>query len=189
MDFLQQLKLDVESEILRIAQSYIPQINLILTVPGIKEPMTAIRIIAEIGTDMSVFETAKHLTSWAGLTPQNNESAGKKKTTRIAKSGVYIKPLPVQIALAASRSNKYPEIKAKHLSLKKRRGGKKATIAFARRLLTAIFHMLRNGENYNPFLYVKEELPPVSRQITPQQAFALVAKMGFVLIAPSPQSA
>lgn len=121
--------------------------------------MTAIRIIAEIGTDMSVFETTKHLTSWAGLTPQNNESAGKKKTTRIAKSGVYIKPLPVQIALAASRSNKYPEIKAKHLSLKKRRGGKKAAIAFARRLLTAIFHMLRNGENYNPFLYVKEELP------------------------------
>lgn len=188
MDFLQKLKLDVESEILRIAQCYIPQIDLLLTVPGIKEPMTAIRIIAEIGSDMSVFETAKHLTSWAGLTPQNNESAGKKKTTRIGKSGAYIKPLLVQIALAASRGNKYPEIRVKYQSLKKRRGGKKATIAIARRLLTAIFHMIRNGETYNPVLYIKEELPPVSRQITPQQALALVAKMGYVLIAPLPQS-
>jgi transposase len=188
MGFLQKLKLDVESQIFRIAQCYLPQIDLLLTVPGIKEPMTAIRIIAEIGADMSVFETAKHLTSWAGLTPQNNESAGKKKTTRIGKSGAYIKPLLVQIALAASRGNKYPEIRAKYQTLKKRRGGKKATIAIARRLLTAIFHMLRNGETYNPVLYVKEDLPPVSRQITPQQALALVAKMGYVLIAPLPQS-
>lgn len=125
MDFLQQLKLDVESEILRIAQSYIPQINLILTVPGIKEPMTAIRIIAEIGTDMSVFETAKHLTSWAGLTPQNNESAGKKKTTRIAKSGVYIKPLPVQIALAASAATSIPKSRLSIYPSRKGAAGKR----------------------------------------------------------------
>lgn len=182
MDALASLKRDVESEILRIAEAYMPQINLLLTVPGIKEPMTAIRIIAEIGVDMSVFETAKHLTSWAGLTPQNNESAGKKKTTRIGKAGAYIKPLLVQIALAASRSDKYPEVKGKHLSLKKRRGGKKATIAIARRLLTAIYHMLLNGEIYDPNRYVREELPPAPRQISTEQALSMVAKMGFVII-------
>jgi transposase len=184
MEFLEKLKLEVESEILGLAEKYLPQIELLLTVPGISEPMTAIRIIAEIGADMSVFETAKHLTSWAGLTPQNAESAGKKKTTRIGKSGQYIKPLLVQIALASSRSDKYPEIKGKHSALKKRRGGKKATIAIARRLLTAIYHMLRKNEVYNPTLYVKADKPPVARQITPEQALMLVAKMGYVITEP-----
>ena len=181
MDSLEKLKLELESLILGIAEKYLPQIELLLTVPGIKEPFTAIRILAEIGADMSVFETAKHLTSWAGLTPQNAESAGKKKTTRIGKSGAYIKPLLVQIALAASRSDKYPEIKGKHQILKKRRGGKKATIAIARRILVAIYHMLGKNEEYNPNLYIKEENPPVSRRITPEQALMMVSQMGYVI--------
>ena len=185
MDFLENLKLNVESEILGIAEKYLPQIELLLTVPGISEPMTAIRILAEIGTDMSVFETAKHLTSWAGLTPQNNESEGKKKTTRIGKAGAFIKPLLVQVALAASRSDKYPEMKSKHQILKKRRGGKKATIAIARKILTAIYHMLHKGEVYIPYLYAKEDQPPASRQITAEQALLLVTKMGFVIVKPA----
>jgi transposase len=182
MDFLQKLKQDVEAEIFLLADNYKPQIELLLTVPGIREPLTAIRIIAEIGADMSVFETAKHLTSWAGLTPQNNESAGKKKTTRIGKSGAYIKPLLVQIALAASRSDKYPEVKGKHLALKKRRGGKKATIAIARRLLTAIYHMLCNGETYNPIRDVLQDAPPISRTISASHALTILAQMGFTIV-------
>lgn len=181
LDNLKRLQLDVESEILSLAEKYTPQIELILTVPGIKEPLTAIRILAEIGADMSVFETAKHLASWAGLTPQNNESAGKKKTTRIGKSGAYIKPLLVQIAIAASRSDKNPEIKSKYQTLKKRRGGNKSKIAIARRLLVAIYHILSKNEPYNPFLYVREENPPAARQISPEQAFMIVAKMGYVV--------
>lgn len=187
MDFLEKLRLDVESEILKIAEKYIPQIELLLTVPGIKTYMTAIRIIAEIGVDMSVFETSKHLCSWAGLTPQNNESAGKKKTTRIGKSGAYIKPLLVQIAIAASRSDKNPEIKTKYQTLKKRRGGNKSKIAIARRLLTATFHMLSKNEVYNPYIYIKEEKPPISRQISQEQAFMIVAKMGYVVSELTPQ--
>lgn len=184
MDFLETLKTRLESEILGIAEKYLPQIELLLTLPGIKEAFTAIRILAEIGADMSVFETAKQLASWAGLTPQNNESAGKKKTTRIGKSGAYIKPLLIQIALAASRSDKHPEIKGKHQALKKRRGGKKATIAIARRLLVAIYHMLRNGEAYNPSTYAKEDKLPVSRQITQEEALRMVAKMGYIVADP-----
>jgi transposase len=179
MDFLELAKAKVESAIFTIANKYQPVIDLLLTVPGIRDSMTAIRIIAEIGADMSVFETAKHLTSWAGLTPQNAESAGKKKTTRIGKAGVYIKPLLVQLSLAASRSDKHPEIKNKYQALRKRRGGKKATIAIARRLLTAIYHMLRNGETYNP--YVKVDKPPVARIITPEQALSIVLKMGYAI--------
>jgi len=147
---------------------YQRQIDLLLTVPGISEPLTAIRIISEIGADMTVFESSKHLCSWAGLTPQNNESASKKKTTRIGKAGQYIKPLLVQCALAASRSDKSPEIKGKFSQLKKRRGPKKARIAIARRLLTAIYQMLLKNEEYAPFVAPSTESAPESRVLTPE---------------------
>ena len=135
MDSLEKHKAELESLILEIAQNYIPQIELLLTVPGIRDAFTAIRIIAEIGADMTVFDTSKHLCSWAGLTPQNAESAGKKKTTHIGKSGAFLKPLLIQIALAASRSEKHPEIYGKKQALQKRRGKKKATSAIVRRFL------------------------------------------------------
>ena len=181
MNSLENHKAELESLILGLTEKYIPQIELLLTIPGINDAFTAIRILAEIGADMSVFETSQKLCSWAGLTPQNNESAGKKKTTRIGKSGVYIKPLLIQIAIAASRSEKYPEIHGKYLSLKKRRGGKKAKIAIARRILTAIFNILAKNEAYNPSLYSKSEKPPVSRVISQEQAISILANLGYVL--------
>lgn len=181
MDSLNRQKAELESLILGIAEKYTPQIQLLLTVPGVNEVFTAIRIIAEIGVDMSVFETSKKLCSWAGLTPQNNESAGKKKTTRIGKSGTYLKPLLIQIAIASSRSEKHPEIREKYLALKKRRGGQKAKVAIARKLLTAIFNILAKNEPYNPTLYHKAEAPPSARVISQQQAISILANMGYVL--------
>lgn len=106
MSSLEFCKDNLFSQILNTAEKYTHQINLITTVPGIKTD-SAIRVIAEIGVDMSVFPSSKHLCSWAGLTPQNQESAGKKKTIRISKSGAYIKPLLVQCALAAIRCKDY----------------------------------------------------------------------------------
>lgn len=191
MDSLESHKADLESLILNIAEQYIPQIELLLTVPGIKDVFTAVRIIAEIGVDMTVFDTSKKLCSWAGLTPQNNESAGKKKTTRIGKSGAYLKPLLVQIAIASSRSEKHPEIREKYLALKKRRGGQKAKIAIARRLLTAIFNILQKNEPYNPSLQSKEDKPPSTRIISQDQAISILANMGYILdlsFAPVPTS-
>ena len=181
MDSLSNLKGALESLILQLASKYQPQIELLLTVPGIREPLTAIRILAEIGADMSVFETSKQLCSWAGLTPQNNESAGKKKTTRIGRAGVYLKPLLVQIALAVSKSDKHVELKSKYQILKKRRGGKKATIAIARKLLTAIWHILSKNEVYNAELYHKADKPPVNRELTPEQAFSLLRRQGYII--------
>ena len=182
MNGIEKLKEMLGELILKLAQPYQSQIQLLLSVPGIADPMTAIRIIAEIGVDMSVFESSKHLCSWAGLTPQNNESAGKKKTTRIGKSGQYIKPLLVQVALAASRSDKYPEIKGKFQQLKKRRGSKKARIAICRRLLTAIFNMLTNGEFYSPFVDNNMDSVPKQRVLTPEQALALLHKQGYFVL-------
>ena len=78
MHSLELCKLNLESLILTTVEKYLPQLNLVLTVPGISS-FSAIGIISEIGVDMSVFPTSKHLCSWAGLTPQNNESAGRRK--------------------------------------------------------------------------------------------------------------
>jgi transposase len=181
MSGIDKLKELLEKLILKLAEPYRVHIGLLLTVPGIAEPMTAIRIIAEIGADMTVFESSKHCCSWAGLTPQNNESAGKKKTTRIGKSGQYIKPLLVQCALASSRSDKYPEIKGKFQQLKKRRGAKKARIAIARRLLTAIYQMLLNGEVYSPYIAPTTASAPKERVLTPEQGLALLRRQGYVI--------
>ena len=159
MDSLELCKLNLESLILSTAEKYLPQLNLVMTAPGIQS-FAAIGIISEIGVDMSVFPTSKHLCSWAGLTPQNNESAGKKKTTRISRAGAYIKPLLVQCALCAIRTKQFPEVRNRYLALKKRRGHKKAIIAIARMLLTAIYNILKWNEVYNSELYRKADRPP-----------------------------
>ena len=125
MNYLESLQTTLETAVTQLASPYQPQIDLLLTVPGIGCQFTAIRILAEIGIDMSVFETAKQLCSWAGLAPQNNESANKKKTTRIARAGAFLKPLLVQCTLAAVSSNNYPWLKDKYQALKKRRGHKR----------------------------------------------------------------
>ena len=122
---------------------------------------------------------AKHLCSWAGLTPTNNESAGKKKSVRVSKAGCYIKPLLVQCANAAIKSKKHPEIRDRYLRIKKRRGHKKAIIAIARMLLTALYHMLKNGENYNSDLYQKSDILPTTREITVEQAILMAQFQGF----------
>ena len=152
-----------------------------MTVPGI-QLFSAIAIIAEIGLDMSVFPTAKHLCSWAGLVPQNNESAGKKKSTRISRAGAYIKPLLVQCALTVCNSDKHPEIKSRYLALKKRRGHKKAIIAICRMLLTAIYAILKKSEAYNPNLYRKVVSIPANRAFTIEQAVAFVQRHGFLVV-------
>jgi len=78
MDSLALCKAKLESEILSVAEQFLPQINLVTTVPGIQS-FSAVAIIGEIGADMSVFETSRHLCSWAGLAPQNDNNTGKKK--------------------------------------------------------------------------------------------------------------
>jgi transposase len=185
MDSLTLAKANLESAILTISQKLLPQINLVSTVPGI-QAFSAITIIGEIGVDMSVFPTSKHLCSWAGLTPQNNESAGKKKTTRISRAGAYIKPLLVQCANAIIKSSKHPEIRNRYLALKKRRGHKKALIAIARMMLTAIYNILKKNEPYNAELYYISDKPPTHREVSVEQAIFILQRQGFRVTAPSP---
>jgi len=184
MSNLELCKANLESAVLDIAVKYLPQIELVLTVPGIKDPFVAISLIAEIGVDMSVFPSAKHLCSWAGLTPQNNESAGKKKTTRISHAGVYIKPLLLQCAVAVSKSEKHPEIRNRYLALRKRRGNKKAVIAIARMMLTAIYNILKKNEPYNAELYRKSDVPPANRHVSIDEAIFILKRQGYIVTVP-----
>lgn len=162
------------------AEKYTSQLSLVMSVPGI-QTFSAISVIAEIGVDMSVFPSSKHLCSQAGLTPQNNESAGKKKTTRISRAGAYIKPLLVQCALCAIRAKRNPEIRNRYLSIKKRRGHKKAIIAIARMLLTAIYNILKKNEPYNAELSHKVDVPPAHRSVTIEEAVFILQRQGYLI--------
>ena len=96
--------------------------------------------------------SVKRCLSWVGVVPQNDESAGKKKSTRIAKGNSWLKPVLVQCANAAIKDKKHPEIREKYLAIKKRRGHGKAIITIAKRLMTAIYFMLLRDEMYAPRL-------------------------------------
>jgi len=176
---LESRKAELEKLILALAIPYQQELDLILTAPSFKNIFSAIAVISEIGVNMEAFPSAKHLCSWAGLTPTNNESAGKKKSVRVSKAGCYIKPLLVQCSTAVVKSEKHPEIRNRYLRIKKRRGHKKAIIAIARMLLTALYNMLKNKETYNAELYRKSDVIPLEREITVEQAILIAQTQGY----------
>ena len=132
--------------------------------------------------DMNIFDDAKHLCSWCGLSPANNESAGKKKSVRIAKAGDYLKPMMVQCALAAIKSKKQPYFAIKYGRIKKRRGHKKAIIAIARMMMVCIYHMVLEKKPFTPTDY-KELMDPqnhVERVVLNESnALAFLAAQGY----------
>lgn len=186
MSHIDQLELHkrmVEQDILRLADSYEHELELIRSVPGFgKNPMTAISILSEIGADMSVFPTAKHLVSWAGCCPRNDQSAKKVKSTRISRAGTYLKPLLVQVANALIKyKDKHPEFRERYRKLKARRGHKKAIIAICRMLLTAIWNVLSKAEPYSPAGYLSDHQVTEVRMLTQKQALNLLKSRGYVI--------
>jgi transposase len=113
------------------------------TIPGVSE-LSAQVIVSEIGTDMSRFATAAHLRSWAGLCPRNDESAGKRRSTRLRTGAPWLKATLVQCGWAAART-KATYLNAQFVRLRTRRGPKKAVCAVAASILTAAYHMLKDG--------------------------------------------
>lgn len=143
----------IDAKLLYYRQKYAGVISHLETMIGISTE-SALYIIGEIGVDMSVWKDSDSLASWAGLAPANNESARKKKSTKVGKGGHYLKPLLVQCALAAVKSTrKDPYFYYKYQTLKKRRGHKKAVIAIARKMLVAIYHMIRDNADFLPIDY------------------------------------
>jgi transposase len=150
-------------------------VALLMTVPGIGR-LAARMILAEIGRDMSRFPTAGHLLSWAGLCPGNNESAGKRRSSRLRKGAPWLKALLIQCAWAASRK-KDSYFRAQFLRLKSRRGPKKAICAVAASMLTAIYHMLKNGADYEDL--GADHFDRRSNQVKANRLVGQLAKLGF----------
>ena len=117
------------------------------TIPGVSETVARV-LVAEVGVDMAQFPTAGHLVSWAGLCPRLDESAGKRRSTRLRHATPWLKTTLVQAAWAATRTNG-SYLQAQFHRLKGRRGPKKAIVAVAASMLTAAYFMLRDETDYH----------------------------------------
>jgi transposase len=136
----------IDEEVSANVEPFRTAIEMLSTIPGIST-LSAEVIVAEIGIDMSRFETAGHLISWAGLCPKNDESAGKRRSNRMKKGAPWLKTTLIQCAWAASRKkNSY--LQAQYRRIRSRRGAKKAIGAVAASMLTAAYHMLKDGTLY-----------------------------------------
>lgn len=121
--------------------------RLLTTLPGVSQ-VTAQVLVAEIGVDMARFPSAAHLVSWTGLCPRSDESAGKRRSTRVRKGATWLKTALVTAAWAAVRvKNSY--LQSQFHRLRSRRGAKKAILAVAASMITAAYHMLKNHVPYH----------------------------------------
>lgn len=143
---LEQGLLEIDADVGKILAPIHDSARLLTTMPGVSD-ITAHVIVAEIGVDMKRFPTAAHLLSWATFCPRNDESAGKRRSTRMRKGGTWLKTTLVSAAWAAVRV-KGSYLQSQFLRLKTRRGAKKAILAVAASMLTAAYHMLKNGVEY-----------------------------------------
>jgi transposase len=125
---------------------FAPAVELLCTIPGVGRRAAEV-IIAETGGDMTAFPTAKHLASWAGMCPGNDESAGKRRSGKTRKGSKWLSQTLVECAKSANRS-KNTYLAAQYARLRARRGPNKATIAVCHSILTAVWHMLSTGETY-----------------------------------------
>jgi len=146
LTFITEQLAELDRTIDEKCEPYRQQIKCLDTIPGI-DKVAAQAILSEIGDDMSVFETPERLAAWAGLSPGNNSTAGKKKSTRTLPGNQYIKTLTCQCAHAAAHT-KNTYLASKFYSIKGRRGAKKAAIATARLILVAAFYIIKNVEPY-----------------------------------------
>jgi transposase len=136
----------IDSEIEAHLAPFRTAVELVSTIPGVGA-LSAQVIVSEIGTDMSRFPSAGHLLSWAGLCPRNDESAGKRRSNRLRKGAPWLKTMLIQCAWAAKRK-KDSYLQAQFLRLRSRRGPQKAICAVAASILTAVYHMLKDGTLY-----------------------------------------
>lgn len=176
LDFTDELIKLIDLKLDILVQPYESAIALLKTIPGVSRT-SAIRIISEIGVDMTYFGNSKRICSWAGLTPSSNQSAGKKKSVKISRAGVYLKPALVQVAHAAVKSKETTYYADKYKRISKRRGKKRAIIAIARMILTAIFHMLLTGERFNPTDLYKYDMPEDLKEKQKQRAIKNAMKL------------
>lgn len=146
IDSLEQAVRELEARMGNALAPFRAQVEQLTTIPGVSETVAHV-IVAEVGLDMSRFASASNLISWAGLCPKMDESAGKRRSTRIRKGAPWLKTTLITAAWAAARK-KTGYLRAQFGRLKARRGAKKAIVAVAASMLQAIYYMLRDGSTY-----------------------------------------
>ena len=152
----------IDEEIQRKMVPFQKESKLIQTIPGISE-VNASAILAEIGVDMSQFPDEAHLSSWAGVCPGNNESAGKKKSSKTQKGNSFLKGALTESAWAASKT-KDTTYNAFYHNILRRRGKKRALVALAHRMLIDIYYVLKTGEAYQDMGFEAVRERAVKRQ-------------------------
>jgi transposase len=170
IDALDRAIAEIDKEVEANLAPFRELIPVLTSIPGIGE-LAARILLAEIGADMSRFPTAGHLISWAGLCPQNDESAGKRRSTRMRKGAPWLKTTLIQCAWAAARK-KASYLAAQFHRLRARRGPKKAVGAVAASILTAAYHMIADGAFYQDL-----GADHFERRAKPNQIKHLVAKI------------
>lgn len=143
---IERLIADVDRQVDEKLEPYTKESELLETIPGVKEHGAA-SIIAEIGVDMEQFPTAEHISSWAGMSPGNHESGGKKKTAKTPHGNKALRTTLTECAWAASRK-KGCYLKAKYHSLVGRRGKKRALIAVGHKILVMSYEILKRKVPY-----------------------------------------
>ena len=175
MDQLKQLEKKME-EICE--EHYSREINILTGVTGIAK-QAAMQIIAEVGGNVDAFENSGKLTGWTGLRPRNDESAGKYKSTATTKGNKYLRRIMVQCAWAASRT-KGSYYKTKYQQLCVRKSRKKALIAIARKLLTVVWHVLKEDKPFNPELLPEYDPKKMIQKMKyHKREFEKIEKLGF----------
>jgi transposase len=167
----------VEREVEASIAPFRTAVEQVSSVPGVKD-LSAWVIVSEIGTDMSRFATDAHLISWACLCPRNDESAGKRRSTRIRKGSSWLKTTLVQCAWAATRV-KDSYLNAQFHRIKARRGPKKAILAVAASILTAVYHMLKDGTFYQDL--GPNQFDPRTKERQKNRLIKRLADLGYVV--------
>jgi transposase len=155
VDALDAAIAEIDAEVDRDLDPFRTAVRLLWTIPGVSD-LTAQVIVSEIGTDMARFPTAGHLISWAGLCPRNDESAGKRRSTRLRKGAPRLKTTLVQCAWAA----------------------RKAICAVAASILTAVYHMLRDGTFYQDL--GADHFRRASPEVQANRLVRQITKLGFI---------
>lgn len=147
IDFLDEsianLSVEIDTQLGPVGNT---QVDLLSSIPGVARRSAEV-IIAETGGDMARFATPKHLVSWAGVCPGNDQSAGKRRSGKTTKGSQWLRAALIQSAKAAVHTND-TYLAAQYARLRVRRGPRKATIAVANSILTSVWHMLQTGETY-----------------------------------------
>jgi len=175
IDALDEAIADIDREVNRELDPFRDAVRLLRSIPGVSD-LTAQVIVSEIGIDMSRFPTAGHLISWAGLCPRNDESAGKRRSTRLRKGAPWLKTALVQCAWGAVRK-KSSYLQIQFQRLRHRRGPKKAICAVAASILTAAYHMLRDGTFYRDL--GPDHFSSISQQTKAEQLVRQIERLGF----------